>query len=146
MRFIQARAATAWPGGIHAETAAQGGRQNLGRPLQVASRGALSHFWCFGKVNFGSVKSQVWEGGIDPSKQQPCRPLVSQKVFLKSFGKSQLRHKSVNVSFVITNIQKELTNSCENRLLQNDWTNTFYEIMSPSMNGAPPSIHGSSHL
>jgi len=32
--------------------------------------------------------------------------VISHKVFSKSFGRSQLPHKSVNVSFTITHIKK----------------------------------------
>ena len=40
--------------------------------------------------------------------------LISQKVFIKSFGKFQFPHKSVNESFVIANVNNELTDSCWN--------------------------------
>ena len=32
--------------------------------------------------------------------------MISQKVFIKSFCKSQIPHKSVNLSFIVTNIQR----------------------------------------
>ena len=35
--------------------------------------------------------------------------LISQKVFMKSFRKSQFPHKSVNVSLIITNVKNKLT-------------------------------------
>ena len=35
--------------------------------------------------------------------------LISQKVFVKSFRKSQFPHKSVNGSFLITNIKNKWT-------------------------------------
>ena len=38
--------------------------------------------------------------------------LISQKVFTKSFCKSQFPHKSVNVSFIITNFDNTLTDLC----------------------------------
>ena len=53
--------------------------------------------------------------------------LISHKVFIKSFCKSQSSHKSVNLSFIVTNIKNELTNLCGNRLLPNDFMNTFCE-------------------
>ena len=39
------------------------------------------------------------------------------KVFLKSFSKSQLPHKSVKLSFTLTNIKNKMTDLCEKRLL-----------------------------
>jgi len=53
---------------------------------------------------------------------------ISQKVFIKSFCESQFPHKSVNVSFIITDIKNELTDLCGNSLLQNNFINTFCEI------------------
>ena len=49
--------------------------------------------------------------------------LISQKVSIKSFCKSP-----VNISFVIPDMKKKLTDLCGNRLLQNEFTNTFCEI------------------
>jgi len=46
--------------------------------------------------------------------------LISHKIFLKSFCRSQLPHKSVNSSFTIVNIENRLTDSCENCLLRED--------------------------
>ena len=40
--------------------------------------------------------------------------IVSQEVFIKSFGKSQFPHKSVNLSSVINNIKNKLTDLCGN--------------------------------
>ena len=40
--------------------------------------------------------------------------LISQKVFVESFCKSQFPHKFVNVSFIIANITNKLTNFCGN--------------------------------
>ena len=51
--------------------------------------------------------------------------LISQEVFLKSFGSSQLSHKSVNLFFTITNTLPDL---CGNWLLQNDFKDTLCEI------------------
>ena len=48
--------------------------------------------------------------------------------FCKSFCKSQFPHKSVNLSFIITNIKSQLTDVCGNELLQNDAVNPFCEI------------------
>ena len=39
------------------------------------------------------------------------RNLISQEVFIKSFYTSKFSHKSVDVSFNMTNIQNKLTDS-----------------------------------
>ena len=39
---------------------------------------------------------------------------ISQKVFIKSFCKSQFPHESANFSFTITNIKNKLTDLCGN--------------------------------
>ena len=39
---------------------------------------------------------------------------ISQKVFIKSFCKSEFPHKFVNVSFMITDIENTLTDLCGN--------------------------------
>ena len=54
--------------------------------------------------------------------------LVSQKVFMKMFCKSQFPHKSVNVSCIITNIKNEFTDLCGKWPLQNDFISTLCEI------------------
>ena len=51
--------------------------------------------------------------------------LISQSVFITLLCKSRFLHKSVHLYFLITNIKKKLTDWCENRLLQNDFINTF---------------------
>ena len=56
---------------------------------------------------------------------------ISHRVFVKSFFISQLSHKSVNLSFPITNIKNELTNLCGNCHVQNYYINTFCEIDIP---------------
>ena len=43
----------------------------------------------------------------------------SHKACLKSFFRSQLPHKSVNLSFTTTNMKNKLMGFCGNRLLQN---------------------------
>ena len=69
--------------------------------------------------------------------------LISQKVLIKSLKVliksfySQCPHKSVNLSFIITNVKNKATDLCENWLLQNDCTNTFCEI------GAAAILNGS---
>ena len=54
--------------------------------------------------------------------------LISRKAFLKSFCRGQPLHKSVNVSFVITNVKDRLRDLCANRLLQNDFRKTLHAI------------------
>jgi len=56
--------------------------------------------------------------------------LISQRVFSKSFCKRQFPHKFVNLFFVlvIVKIKDQSTILCGNRLLQNDFMNTFCEI------------------
>ena len=58
----------------------------------------------------------------------PATALISQKVFVGSFCKSQFRHKLDNFFFVIVIIKDKLTDLCGNWLLKNDITNTFCEI------------------
>ena len=63
-------------------------------------------------------ESNPEQPGSDKKLIQP--ELIAHNVFLKSFCKSQLPHKSANLSFTITNIKNKLTDLCGNRLLQND--------------------------
>ena len=49
-------------------------------------------------------------------------------MFIKSVCRSHPPHKSVNLSFTITNTKNKLTDLCGNRLLQNDFKNTLCEI------------------
>ena len=51
--------------------------------------------------------------GFRPSNFR-FRAFISQKVFLKSFCKNQFPHKSVNLSFSITNVENKLTDLCGN--------------------------------
>ena len=53
---------------------------------------------------------------------------ISQKVFLQLLCKSECPHKSFNLTFITTNINKKLTDLCGNGLVQNDVINTFCEI------------------
>ena len=61
-------------------------------------------------------------------RHRGCAGLISLKVFFKSFCRSQLSHKFVNLSFTISNIKNKLTELCGNRLFKNDFINTFCEI------------------
>ena len=54
--------------------------------------------------------------------------LISHKVFLKSFCRSQRPHKSVNLSFTVTSNKNKQTDLCGNILLQNDIENTLCRI------------------
>ena len=66
---------------------------------------------------------------INTRSPQMMRPnLISQKVFIKSFCRSRFPHKSVNLSFIITDTK--LTDLCGNRLFQNDFVNTSCETKS----------------
>ena len=58
--------------------------------------------------------------------------LISRKVFSQSVCKSQLPHKSANLSFTVTNIKNKLTGLCENGHLQNDLKNTLFEVRTSS--------------
>ena len=49
---------------------------------------------------------------------------LSQSVF-KVFYRSQIPYKSVNLSFTITGIKNRLTDLYGNRLVQNDFRNTY---------------------
>ena len=55
--------------------------------------------------------------------------LVSQKVFIKSFCKSQFPHKSVNFIFILVIIKDDLANLC-GCLLPNNFINTICDINS----------------
>ena len=54
--------------------------------------------------------------------------IISHKVFFKSFCNSQFPQKIINVSFMVTNKNDELTDLFRNWLLQNDFKNTSCEI------------------
>ena len=68
--------------------------------------------------------------------------LISHEVFFKSFCRSQLHQKSVNLSFSITNIKKRLTDLCRNWHLQNDFENTLREIKPGQRLEVSRSVHG----
>ena len=69
-------------------------------------------------------------------------PTDPKMLLFKSFCTSQFPHKSANLAFMITNIKNKLTNLCGNRLLQNNFTNSFCEIRLDSQ----PGRGGASHL
>ena len=52
--------------------------------------------------------------------------LYLTKLFLKSFCRSQLPHKSVNLSFTVTYVKNKLTDLYGNWLLPNDFKNTWW--------------------
>ena len=64
--------------------------------------------------------------------------LNSQKVFIMSFCKGRIPHKSVNLSFIITHMKNKLTDLCGNRLLPNDIINAFCERRLRRANRAEP--------
>ena len=47
-----------------------------------------------------------------------CPTFIPDKVFSKSFCRSQLPHKSIKFSFTITDTKNQLTDLCVNQLLQ----------------------------
>ena len=49
---------------------------------------------------------------VEPQNKSLRTKFISQKVFIKSFCKSQPPHKSVNLSCIITNVKKKLTGLC----------------------------------
>jgi len=70
-----------------------------------------------------------------------CRPLergvrfdifISQKEFKQSFCKSQFPHKFVNLFLKFVIIKDKLTDLCGNRLLPNEFINTFCEMFRAS--------------
>ena len=73
-------------------------------------------------------------GGVEQLRVRPApvlpnqRQLISQKVFVKSFFKSQFPHKCVNFFFMSLIIQDTLTDLCGNRLLKDVFMNTSCEI------------------
>ena len=69
-------------------------------------------------------------GTTSSRKSELEKSITSQKVFMKSFCKSQFPHNSVNLSLIITNIKNNLTDWCGNRLSKNDFRNTFCEMKS----------------
>ena len=40
--------------------------------------------------------------------------IIPQKVFIKSFGKSEFPHKFVELSFIIANVKNNMTDLCGN--------------------------------
>ena len=62
-----------------------------------------------------------------PTPSSSC--FVSHKVFKKSFFRTQFPYKYVYVSFIVTNIKNKLTDVCGNGLFQDNFINTFCEIM-----------------
>jgi len=58
------------------------------------------------------IRRVRWRGSRAASSS--TRHSYLTQVFLKSFCRSQLPHKSVNLSFTITNIKNKLTDLCWN--------------------------------
>ena len=82
------------------------------------------------------IKSQLEQAqGLSLSKFPD--DFISQNLFVKSFCKSQFPHKSVNLSFSITNVKNKFTDLCGNWLLQNDFMKIFYETRPERSLGAP---------
>ena len=65
-------------------------------------------------VRFGVEVFMFWVHGMGFG----VRGFISQKVFIKSFCKSQFPHKYVNLFFISVTTTDKLTGLCGNRLLQ----------------------------
>ena len=71
-----------------------------------------------------------------------ARPSLSHTVFSRSFCRSQLPHKSVNLSCTITRIKSKLTEFCGNWRLQNDSKVVFYTLCETSpVTGCPSRLN-----
>ena len=77
----------------------------------------------------------VGEGGstppVVPATPEPGEShevFISQRVFIMSFRKSRLPHKSVDSFFMFVVIKDKLTDLCGNELLQNNFINTLCSI------------------
>ena len=66
------------------------------------------------------------------------RIYLTEYIYQKVLG-SQLPYTIVNLFLILVIVQGTLTNMCENRLLQNDFINTFCEIR---IQGAGFEVHG----
>ena len=53
---------------------------------------------------------------------------ISHTVFIQLFCESQFPHVSVNLFFMLSTIKDKSTDLCGNRLLRDDFRNTFCEI------------------
>ena len=85
--------------------------------FHVTSKTPLcSNFVCQISARKISFRSMRWTGKIG---------FISPKVFLRSFCKGRFPHKSVNLSFNVTDMKNKLTDLCGNRLLQSDFKNTW---------------------
>ena len=82
-----------------------------------------------GELTFKNQLSKylLWDNPAPATRPRPPS-LISQKVLIKSFGKSQFTHKFANLFVTLVIIEDTLTDLCNNWLLQNDFTNTFCEI------------------
>ena len=69
--------------------------------------------------------SDVYQGDYAFDLKVPTK-VISQKLFTKSFCRSQFPHKSVNLSFIMANINNKLTDLCVNGLLQNDFLHSLW--------------------
>ena len=64
-------------------------------------------FWC-AQIDGERVEEFVQNVGAE-ARVLASQDQISQKVFIKSFCKSQFPHKSVNSSFIIANVINKLT-------------------------------------
>ena len=65
-------------------------------------------------ISLKYVVGAVGSAAYDVTLEDEWSTEDGQKVFIKSFCKSQFPHKSVHLSFIITNVQHKLTDLCGN--------------------------------
>ena len=71
-------------------------------------------------------------GKVGRNARRGHRAYLTQGV-LKSFCRNQLFQKFVNLSFTVTDMKNILTDLRENRLVQNEFENTLFEIRAASL-------------
>ena len=114
---------------------------SLSRHLFLSTSPALSGTLCMTPVALSLFRSRPppllcpylsralsARGRWQPIRTAQASGLISQKMFLKSFCRSQLPHKSVNVCLTFTYMKNKRADLCGNRLLQNDLTKAFCEV------------------
>ena len=70
----------------------------------------------------------VPHGGARSNPRKLRRDFIQHKMILKSFCKSQFPQKIVNLFFTLVMVKAKFTDLCGNRLLQDDFMNTFCEM------------------
>jgi len=91
-------------------------REKLDQVLPMScfvGEGASNVLFCRGRVPpVSSFDARGGACGLEGEARPGASNVISHTVFLKSFCRSQLPHKSVNLSFTITNIKNKLTDLC----------------------------------